>query len=131
MGKQQKKPRVDVGSEAAPLSLSLGSLLGREEMPPRAPEETSREEKSTRPPRELPGRVILSRETKGRGGKTVTRISFREGAPSDPAALAKKLRNALGCGGTVEGEAILLQGDQTERAGEWFASLNVKVTRAN
>ena len=130
MARQKKQPRVESEAGEAPLSLSLGALLGREEVP-RTPSDVLREEEEApRPPRELPGRAILSRETKGRGGKTVTRISFREGTPSDPAALAKSLRTAMGCGGAVEGDDIVLQGDQIQRAAEWFAARKVRVTGA-
>ena len=130
MAKQAKKTRVDTESAATPLSLSLGALLGREEVV-HLPEGISHEEeKAPGPPRELPGRVVLSRETKGRGGKSVTRLSFREGTPSDVPALARSLRTALGCGGTVEDGDILLQGDQVERAAEWFAARRVRVSGA-
>ena len=130
MAKQAKQGRIETEQDAAPLALSLGALLGREEVV-RAPEDVPHEEeKAPKPPRELPVRVILSRETKGRGGKTVTRLSFREGTPSDPEGLAKKLRTAMGCGGTVEGDDIVLQGDQIQRAAEWFAARKVRVTGA-
>ncbi len=130
MAKQAKQGRIETGGDAAPLALSLGALLGREEGV-RAPEDVPPEEvKVAKPPRELPGRVILTRETKGRGGKTVTRISFREGTPSDPEGLAKKLRAAMGCGGTTEGDDIVLQGDQIQRATEWFAARKVRVAGA-
>ena len=130
MAKQAKQPRIDTEPDAAPLALSLGALLGREEVV-RAPEDVPpEEEKTAKPPRELPGRVILTRETKGRGGTTVTRLSFREGTPSDPEGLAKKLRAAMGCGGTTEGDDIVLQGDQIQRAAEWLAARKVRVTGA-
>ena len=131
MAKQQKTPRIDVDTDSLPLALSLGALLGRENVPELPESAPGEEERTARPNRELPGRVVLTRETKSRGGKTVTRISFREGAPSDPAALAKRLRSTLGCGGTVEGGDILLQGDQTERSAEWFTAKKVKVTKAH
>ena len=130
MAKQAKQPRIETEPDAAPLALSLGALLRREEVV-RTPEDVPpEEEKAPKPPRELPGRVILTRETKGRGGKTVTRLSFREGTPSDPEGLAKKLRAAMGCGGTLEGDEIVLQGDQIQRAAEWFAARRIRVTGA-
>lgn len=51
-----------------------------------------------------------------RGGKTVTIVAFH-GSPSDD---AKKLwlstaKKALGIGGTVEGDCVVLQGDQSQR----------------
>lgn len=60
------------------------------------------------------GKLVVRRENKGRGGKTVTLI---EGLPeASLAALAKALKTALGCGATVEGANLALQGDQTARA---------------
>lgn len=130
MPRQAKQQRIDTEHDAASLTLSLGALLGMEEVV-NMPESASHEEdKAPGPPRELPGRVVLSRETKGRGGKSVTRLSFREGTPSDVPALARSLRTALGCGGAVEDGDILLQGDQVERAAEWFAARRVRVSGA-
>lgn len=129
MTRQKKQPRVEIAPDSTPLALSLGALLGREETS-LVPDSVPSAERAPDPPpkRELPGRAVLSRETKGRGGKTVTRISFRNGTPGDIAALAKTLRGALGCGGTVDGGDILLQGDQIQRAAEWFAARKVKVS---
>ena len=132
MAKRQKPASIPVDEDSLPLGLSLGELLGKN-MPPRTepPEEKSSLPEPVLPERALPGRVILARETRGRGGKTVTVVSFREGNPSDPAALARSLRTDLGCGGTFEAEEdrILLQGDQVERAADWFTRRGTKVTR--
>ena len=132
MAGKGKKERISVEADASPLGISLGTLLGKETPPEEPPPEKARPDA---PPSSgegnLPGRAVLSRETKGRGGKTITRISFRDGTPPDTAALAKSLRTAMGCGGTVEGDDILLQGDQIERTAEWFAARRVKVTRAH
>jgi len=61
------------------------------------------------------GVVRVSRQTKGRGGKSVTLI---KGLALDPAALAllgKQLRTACGSGGTVKDGVIEIQGDHCER----------------
>ena len=66
--------------------------------------------------RPAPGGVIrVSRQTKGRGGKTVTRV---EGVPLGDEALAqlgKQLRTACGSGGTVKGGVIEVQGDHVDK----------------
>ena len=51
-----------------------------------------------------------------RGGKTVTVVSFH-GEPSDDAKQAwlKQMKKTLGVGGAVEGENVVLQGDQRDR----------------
>jgi translation initiation factor 1 len=60
------------------------------------------------------GVVRVSRQTKGRGGKSVTLI---KGVALDPIALAllgKQLRMACGSGGTVKDGVIEVQGDHCE-----------------
>ncbi len=60
------------------------------------------------------GRVVLRRETAHRGGKTV--IVVHDFAPQITHAkietLATQLKKAYGCGGTVKGHEIEIQGDQ-------------------
>jgi translation initiation factor 1 len=67
-----------------------------------------------------PGRVVLSRLTAHRGGKTVLAIEGFGAQHTDAAieALAKRLRNRCGCGGTVRGRVVELQGDQPSRVRE-------------
>jgi len=60
------------------------------------------------------GVVRVRRETKGRGGKTVTVIS---GLPLDEAgvkALAGELKRRCGTGGTVKDGLVEIQGDHRE-----------------
>jgi translation initiation factor 1 len=60
------------------------------------------------------GVVRVSRQSKGRGGKTVTLV---RGLALDPVALAllgKQLRTACGSGGTVKDGVIEVQGDHCE-----------------
>lgn len=63
------------------------------------------------------GRVVLRRELARRGGKTV--IVVHDFAthlpPSVIEATAKTIRQACGCGGTVKGRTIEVQGDQAAR----------------
>src|SRR5947208_7965949 len=60
------------------------------------------------------GRVVLRRETAHRGGKTVIVIhDFATHLPlSVIETIAKKVRSACGCGGTVKDRRIEIQGDQ-------------------
>lgn len=61
------------------------------------------------------GRVDIRRETGGRGGKTVTVVDGFVGIGlPEKEQLAKKMRAACGCGGTVKDGAIEIQGDQRE-----------------
>jgi translation initiation factor 1 len=75
------------------------------------------------------GNVRVSRESKGRGGKTVTLV---RGLPLDPlalAALGKQLRSACGTGGTVKDGVLELQGDHAERVTEWLRTAGFAVKR--
>ncbi len=60
------------------------------------------------------GRVTLQRETAHRGGKTV--IVIKDFATHLPISVienvAKRVRSACGCGGTVKDKRIEIQGDQ-------------------
>lgn len=62
------------------------------------------------------GRVDIKRTTAGRGGKTVTIVTGFTGIGlPEKESLAKRMRNACGCGGTVKDGDIEIQGDQRER----------------
>ncbi len=60
------------------------------------------------------GRVVLRREKAHRGGKTVIVVDdFATHLPESVIeCVAKRLRAACGCGGTVKGRTIEVQGDQ-------------------
>ena len=61
------------------------------------------------------GRVDITRETGGRGGKTVSVVSGFVGiGEAEKDKLAKAMRAACGCGGTVKEGRIEIQGDQRE-----------------
>lgn len=78
-------------------------------------------------------RAVVRMERKGRGGKEVTVVALTRPAPAkrggggggDRLALpppelerwCRDLKQALGCGGTVDGELIVLQGDLRPRIG--------------
>lgn len=65
------------------------------------------------------GRVDIKRSTAGRGGKTVTVISGFTGIGlPEKEKLAKQMRNACGCGGTVKDGQIEIQGDKREQIAE-------------
>jgi translation initiation factor 1 len=57
------------------------------------------------------GIVRLSRETKGRKGKGVTIITGVKGNEDELKALAKRLKQICGTGGTVKEGVIEIQGD--------------------
>lgn len=76
------------------------------------------------------GVVRVSRQTKGRGGKSVTLV---KGLALDAAALAalgKQLRTACGSGGTVKDGVLEIQGDHCDRVMEELEKLGHRPKRA-
>ncbi|MES2413317.1 MAG: translation initiation factor Sui1 [Pseudomonadota bacterium] len=76
------------------------------------------------------GVVRVSRETKGRGGKSVTVV---KGLGLDAAGLAqlgKQLKTACGSGGTVKDGLIEVQGDHCDLVVEWLKKAGHNVKRA-
>ncbi|MBI5516743.1 MAG: translation initiation factor [Deltaproteobacteria bacterium] len=60
-------------------------------------------------------RCVVRYERKGRGGKEATVVErLGLGAP-ELQRWCGELKKALGCGGGVEGESLVFQGDQRER----------------
>ena len=60
------------------------------------------------------GVVRVSRQSKGRGGKTVTLVKGLALDGVALAALAKQLRTACGAGGTVKDGVVEVQGDHCD-----------------
>ncbi|SRR5258706_16075787 len=84
----------------------------------------------TRP--KAPARAVVRIERKDRGGKTVTVIEKLELPYNQREGWMTELKSGLGCGGRVEGDALVLQGDQRDRAAAWLTARGVRrVTVAN
>ena len=69
------------------------------------------------------GVVRVSRQTKGRGGKSVTLVKGLALDAVALASLAKQLRTACGAGGTVKDGVIEVQGDHCELVTETLRKL--------
>ncbi|MCU0671625.1 MAG: translation initiation factor [Myxococcota bacterium] len=95
-------PKVEASSAADPAD--------REASPASAP--------APRAPTWGSAKIVLSRERKGRGGKTATRVRGLPETRLDE--LATKMKKALGCGATVEDADVILLGDVVERAAKWL-----------
>jgi translation initiation factor 1 len=119
---RENRKKIDTGGKPAPaLQNPFAALAGIEALQnlPAAPEKP-KPEISAAPAKPAPkhrGRLVLRRETKERGGKTVVVVSgFTEGVPGASAVmiadLAKELKGKLGCGGTFDRQEITLQGDR-------------------
>jgi translation initiation factor 1 len=62
-----------------------------------------------------PAWAVVRMERKGRGGKEATVIEKLGLRPKELELWCKELKQALGCGGVVEGDTIVLQGDLRPR----------------
>lgn len=96
--------------------------------------EPAREEAPSAPPKSR-GRLVLRRETKRRAGKAVIVVqgfgSLQGFAKEAIDALAKELKQELGCGGTVERDGkepeIVLQGDRAAKVAELLRARGFRV----
>lgn len=93
---------------------SLRGSLPSQERPPMAPESAKG-----------PSRAVVRYERKGRGGKEATLIEQLTLSPRERAEWLLAMKQALGCGGTLEGEALVLQGDQRPRVRAWLQGRGV------
>ena len=62
-----------------------------------------------------PARAVVRLEKKQRRGKEVTVVEKLDLAPAALEQWCRELKQAMGCGGTVEDGAIVLQGDLRTR----------------
>jgi translation initiation factor 1 len=127
MAKREKAP-PDAGPPG-PFNAALAGLAARMgSVPPaRAPELAAAPLSAAKPPdRPPPGRAVVRMERAGRGGKIVTVVEKLDLRPGELATWLGELKRALGCGGVVEGGALVLQGDTRERVGAWLERRGVK-----
>lgn len=71
--------------------------------------------------------VYLHRDSKGRGGKTVTVVKKLVLSEDDLKELAKKLKQVCGSGGTVKDGEIEIQGEHRERIAEALQKMGYKL----
>lgn len=76
------------------------------------------------------GIARVRRETKGRGGKTVTTITGLALPADELKALAKRIKARCGCGGSVVDGVIEIQGDRADMLCDWLAAEGFKTKRA-
>ena len=76
--------------------------------------------------------IVLQREKKGRGGKTIVRVKGLTLSSDELTALLKRIKSDLGCGGTIEGGDPVILGDVSKRLLIWFDKNGTrKVKRGN
>ena len=92
-----------------------------------------KEKEATRTTSSLPlGRqtAYLHRDSKGRAGKGVILIKNLHLSEEDLSALAKRIKQACGTGGTVKDGVIEIQGGNRERIAQVLLKLGCKVKMA-
>lgn len=76
------------------------------------------------------GRVRVRRESKGRGGKTVTLVTGLAQTAAELRETARQLKQACGVGGAVKDAAIEIQGDQVDKVLQWLNSRGHEAKRS-
>ena len=74
--------------------------------------------------------AYLHRETKGRGGKTVTLVKNLVLSENDYKTLLKTIKQTCGSGGTLKEGVIEIQGDHREKIAELLRKLGYKAKLA-
>ena len=90
----------------------------------RKKEQTTSHAKSLPPQQQT---VYLHRESSGRAGKAVTLVKKLILSEDDLKALAKKLKQECGTGGTVKDGVIEIQGEHREKIADVLQKLGYKV----
>ena len=71
--------------------------------------------------------VHLHRDSKGRGGKTVTLVKKLVLSEDDMKELAKRLKQVCGSDGTIKDDMIEIQGEHGEKIAESLTQFGYKV----
>jgi translation initiation factor 1 len=110
-----------------PFHNPFASLAGKRDSLPEGPPPPA-DKPSTAQKKEPsgPARAVVRYERKGHGGKEVTLVEHLELPSSELDAWLKPLKQSLGCGGRVEGNALVLQGDQRDRLPALLTSRGVR-----
>ncbi len=131
MGKKKRRQKQGIpakqGARVSPAAGGLGTLLAAQgftassDTGGRGPAE---QEPSPPPSEDVVARAqrwIVRISKKGRGGREATLLSARGLPPTeDLSNLARRIRKQMGCGASLEGPDVLVQGDQRERLEHWL-----------
>jgi translation initiation factor 1 len=127
-----RKEKIDTSGAAPTLQFSAFDALAALDTSA-LPEGVDRplSQKSAAPEKPKKGRLILRREKKDRGGKTVVVVYGFDQLPGwgfdKMDALCREIRKKIGCGGVVEGKEIMIQGDQPTRVAEYLEAQGFRV----
>ena len=112
-------------SPSTPFHNPFGALKPVDKGSPAVEPEAPEAAKAPGRQRPIP-RAVVRLERSGRGGKEVTVVEHLDIPVADRVAWLKALKAALGCGGAVEGDALVLQGDHRKRLPALLTERGVK-----
>jgi translation initiation factor 1 len=110
---KKRDAKVASPEPAEPFHSPFAGLAERLGMPA-APAPPPAAPTAAAPPRG-PARAVVRLERKGRGGKEATVVEKLDLRPAERERWLKELKQALGCGGALEGDDLVLQGDLRPR----------------
>jgi translation initiation factor 1 len=115
-----------MSDDKKPFHNPFGALAALRDSLPQVvvPEPTPAEETSR--PAKVYARAVVRMERSGRGGKEVTVVEQLGLSPMERPAWLAALKAALGCGGSIEGESLMLQGDHRNRLPAILGARGVK-----
>ncbi len=109
-----------MSDDKKPFNNPFGALGGLRAALPQGP---TKEEAAKK---KAPAKAVIRLERAGRRGKEVTIVEQLDLAVDVRDEWLTAIKSALGCGGAIEGTALVLQGDQRERAEKWLLKRGVK-----
>lgn len=117
--------RIEVQDDLShnPFAAALGGLGAQDSSETPVKEELRESPKAKREEDEyrFGPKLVLRREKKGRGGKTVTRLEGIEAKAQGLESLARTLGKALGARAFVQDGQLLISGDQCQSAAKWLS----------
>ena len=116
-----KKKAPPPPTEERPLNAAFAGLSSLRDALPAG----ERREPARAPAPKGPSRAVVRYERKGRGGKEATVVEQLVLSPRERAEWLLAMKQALGCGGMLGGEALVLQGDQRARVRAWLEARGV------
>jgi translation initiation factor 1 len=105
-----------------PFNNPFGALGALKSALPEGPKPVVKAEKAPK----APARAVVRMERTGRSGKEVTVIEQLDLSLVQREHWLKALKSSLGCGGALEGGALVVQGDHRERVAKWLEQRGVK-----
>lgn len=121
----REKPKIS--GDSSPLTSNpFAALRDKLGVPASEPTAAPAAPEPAPPEKRGPARAVVRIERKGRGGKEATVVEKLELPPKELEVWLKDLKKSLGTGGVIEGDTLVLQGDQRERLRELLEARGVR-----